>query len=121
MRAQVKQHNGTPTLFLDGQPVFGSHQWLSSHPGSNGFPGADCVRQFGQAGVHLYALAVGAVPEWCGHWCGPRAEHPEHYDFSMVEPQMRGILKEDPDALFHLRLYFETSEWWNQLHPDECE
>lgn len=121
MKAQIKVHNGVPTLFLNEQPVFASHQWLSSHPGPNGFPAAECVRLFGQAGVHLYAIAVGGSPDNCGYWCGPREGFSELYDFSMVEPQMRAIIKEDPQALFHLRLYFETAPWWNAMHPGECE
>jgi hypothetical protein len=121
MNAHIKPHNGVPTLFLDDQPAFASHQWLSTNPGPNGFPGAECVRLFGEAGVHIYAIAVGASNEWCGHWCGASEEHPDHYDFSMVEAQLRAIIKEDPAALFHLRMYFETPAWWNQLHPDECE
>jgi hypothetical protein len=106
---------------LDDQPVFASHQWLSSNPSPAGFPGAECVRLFGEAGVHIYAIPAVAGPEWCGHWCGPRPGQPDPYDFSMVEPQLRELLRNDPAALFHLRLYFETAEWWNQLHPDECE
>lgn len=120
MKAQIKTHHGTPTLFLDDKPVFCSHQWLSNQPGPDGFPAAECVRLFGQAGVHMYALGV-CFPDACGHWCGQRPGHTEPYDFSMVESQLRSILSADPQALFHLRLYFETAEWWNQLHPDECE
>ena len=113
MQACIKPHNGAPTLFLDNRPVFGGHQWLSNHPGPNGFPGADAVRLFGQAGVHINALAVAAASDWCGHWCGPRPGMAGDYDFTMVEPQLRAILKEDRDALFHMRIYFETAEWWN--------
>jgi hypothetical protein len=121
MKAAIRPHNGVPTLFLDGQPKFASHQWLSNQPGPSGFPAAECVRLFGQAGVHLYALGVAASPESCGHWCGSREGSAEPYDFSMVEPQLRAILEQDPAALFHLRLYFETAPWWNDLHPEECE
>src|SRR5262249_23024569 len=121
MKAEIRPHNGVPTLFLDGQPTFASHQWLSNQPGPSGFPGAECVRLFGQAGVHLYALSVAASAESCGHWCGQREGSTELYDFSLVEPQLHAILAEDPKALFHLRLYFESAPWWNALHPEECE
>ena len=123
MKAQIKVHNGVPTLFLNGQPTFASHQWLSSHPGPEGFPSAEAVRLFGEAGVHLYAVGVNVNgdPGSFGVWCGPREGRPDPYDFSMVEPMMRDLLKEDPQALFHLRLYFETAPWWNAMHPEECE
>ncbi len=121
MKVQIKPYNGVPTLFLDDHPTFASHQWLSNQPGPQGFAAAECVRLFGQAGVHLYAFGVAAAPDSCGYWCGPQGRSGEPYDFSMVEPQMRAILDEDPQALFHLRLYFETPPWWNDLHPQECE
>lgn len=123
MKARIRRHNGVPTLFLNDQPAFASHQWLSSQPGPEGFPAAEAVRRFGQAGVHLNALGVNVngVPGSAGDWRGPSEGQPPHYDFSMVEPQLRAILAEDPQALFHLRLYFETAPWWNALHPEECE
>jgi hypothetical protein len=72
MKAQIKPYNGVPTLFLNEQPTFASHQWRSNQPGPSGFPAADGVRQFGQAGVHLYAFGVAGSPNDCGHWCGRR-------------------------------------------------
>jgi hypothetical protein len=121
VKAQVKNLNGTPTVFLNDEPIFFNHQWLSNHPGPNGFPAADAVRGFGKAGVHLYAMGVAAAADYCGHWCGPREGLLGHHDFSMVEPMLRAIIECDPDAHFHLRMYFETQEWWNRLYPDECE
>jgi hypothetical protein len=76
MQAQIKSYNGAPTLFLNDVPVFAGHQWLSTNPGPNGFPTAECVRQFGRAGIHLNAIAVAGAPDWCGYWCGPREGQP---------------------------------------------
>lgn len=116
MKAHVAMHNGAPTLFLNGVPTFASMQWLSAFIEPDGtLPNEGAIREFGKAGVHLYALGVGS------EWCGPRPGNSDHFDFSMVEPYLRGILRADPDALFHLRIYLETGPWWNDLYPEECE
>ncbi len=116
MKAEVRQHRGAPTLFLDGVPTFASMQWLSAPMEPDGtLPNEGAIRAFGEAGVHIYALGLG------GEWCGPRPGHPGHFDFSPLEPYLRGILRADPQALFHLRIYLETAPWWNELYPEECE
>ena len=116
MKAEVRQHRGAPTLFLDGVPTFASMQWLSAPMAPDGtLPNEGAIRAFGEAGVHLCALGLG------GEWCGPRPGHPGHFDFSPLEPYLRGILRADPQALFHLRIYLETAPWWNELYPEECE
>ncbi len=114
--AHVKKHNGTPALFLNGEPVFAGMQWLSGVLNAGGtHQNEDAIRDFAQAGLHLYAIAMG------GEWCGPRAGNADHFDFSGLGPQMRAIRQIDPDALFHLRIYLETAPWWNALYPNECE
>jgi hypothetical protein len=116
MKAEVKPYRGAPTLFLNGTPVFAAMQWLSAHiePDAT-LMNEGAIRAFGEAGVHLYALPIGI------EWRGPRPDDPDHFDFSTVEPYFRGILKADPEALFHLRIYIETASWWNDLYPEECE
>lgn len=114
--AHIKPHNGAPTLFLDGAPVFASMHWLSAGLGEDGnHQNSDAIRAFAAAGVHLNAVGMGA------EWCGPRPGNPDHFDFSNLGPQLRAIVKVDPHALFHLRIYLETAPWWNALYPDECE
>lgn len=115
--AHVKNHNGTPALYLDGKPVFAGMLWLSSDQvDANGDHfNADAIRDFAEAGLHLYAFGLGA------EWCGPGAGREGHFDFSGLEPQLQAIRKADPQAIFHLRIYLETAPWWNTLYPEECE
>ena len=110
--AAIRPYNGTPTLFLNDEPNFGGHQWLSNHPGPDGFPAADAVRAFGENGVHISAMGVNGIPQ---------PDENGRFDFSTLDFEMRGILKEDPEALYHLRIYFETGEWWNKKNAEECE
>lgn len=111
MKAEVKPHNGTPTLFLNGEASFYSCQWMSSSPAQEEFPAEGCVRAFGKAGVHIYATGPEVFKQ----------SRAEMFDFSHVSLGMQRVMAADPDALFHLRLYFETPEWWNEENPGECE
>ena len=86
MTAHIKQHNGTPTLFLDGEPTFAGYLWTHP-PYTESYPAAPCASEFAKAGVHLYALDVGtqgASPEWCG----PRPGNSDHFDFSTLEANL---------------------------------
>src|SRR5258706_12176450 len=120
MKAQVKQHNGTPTLFLDDQPVYGNmHLFGGWNP--NGFEETlKAIRRFAANGIHIYSIdAVG--PEWNG----PHTGDPQQHDYSETAPRLQRVVDADPDALFLLRLGFETRwqdpKWWNALHPDDVE
>ena len=114
-KAEVRNHNGTPTLFLDGVPVFGSMHWLTAGLDETGqHPNAAAIREFAKVGIHLNAITI--VPSWCG----PQPV-PAQAEFTDIIAQLRKVLEADPQALFHLRIYLETAPWWNALHPDECE
>ena len=114
--AHVKQHNGTPTLFLDGAPVFAGMQWLSGVLAVDGTHQNDyAIREFAKVGVHLNALTV--VPSWCG----PKPDRLDFDEFAELGAQLQAIRNADPEALFHLRIYLETAAWWNEQYPDECE
>lgn len=117
MKAEIKPHKGTPTLFLDGKPAFAHFQWLTSHPTPDLLENRDAIRQFAGAGVHLITFDIGTGTEWVGPGSGRKG----HFDFSAVEGQFGKMLEADPDALFHLRIYLETRDWWNELYPEERE
>lgn len=120
MKAQVKHFNGSPTIFLDGQPVFGGMHLLGGIDPNYLAINQGCIRTFAQSGIHIYSIdSVG--PEWCG----PRPGNPSHFDFSPVAPRLQQVLDVDPDALFLLRMGFEThwlaNSWWNEMYPEELE
>ena len=120
MKAQVKIHNGTPTLFLNDRPVYANCQLLGSLDPNYRDLNRQLMQEYAKAGVHIYSIdSVG--PEWCG----PRPGQPGHFDFTATAPRLQEVLDADPDALFLLRMGFETrwvaNNWWNQLYPDEVE
>ena len=120
MKAQVKPHNGTPTLFLNDQPVYGNmHLFGGWNP--NGFEETlKAIRRFAANDIHIYSIdAVG------GEWNGPHAGDGQQHDYSETAPRLQRVVDNDPDAMFLLRLGFETHwqnpKWWNELHPDDVE
>lgn len=120
MNAQVKIHNGTPTLFLDGQPRHAGMQLLGSLDPAQRELNQRLLRVYAGAGIHIYSIdAVG--PEWCG----PGPGRAGHFDFTPTAPRLQEVIDADPQALFLLRMGFETrgllNDWWNRLYPDELE
>ena len=120
MKAQVKNYNGAPTIYLDDQPVFAGIHLIGGIDRNFLEVNQNCIRAFADAGIHIYSIdCVG--PEWCG----PGEGHAGHFDFSTVAPRLQDVIDADPDALFLLRMGFETrwlaNTWWNQLNPDELE
>jgi hypothetical protein len=120
MKAQVRNYHGTPTLFLNDQPVFAGCQLLGSLDPNFHNLNQEIMRVYANAGVHIYSIdSVG--PEWCG----PHQGDPSHFDFKFVAPRLKEVIDADPDALFLLRMGFETrwllGNWWNLMHPDELE
>lgn len=104
--AQVKQHNGTPTFFLNGEPLSYLCNWITA-------PAPESWARAAEAGIHIYAMDVGGGHEWV---------KPD-YDFSGVKARYGRILDADPKALFHLRCQLEigADDWWSKLHPEELE
>jgi hypothetical protein len=114
--AHVHPHNGTPTLFLNGEPVYAAMHWLAGGFDPDGSYQNDyAVREFARSGVHMNA--VGIAPAWCG------AVAPSTPDADLEEAGrlLRAVLAADPQALFHLRIYLESGSWFNERFPDECE
>lgn len=119
MSATLKVHHGTPTVFVDGIPIFLSYLWMAG-PTRDGYEYAEATRAYARAGVHLHAFDVGTQatePEWCGPGPGREA----HWDFSTLACRFGRILDANPDALFHLRIHLRMPEWWQRLYPAECE
>jgi len=116
--AEIRALRGSPALFLDGRPVFPAINWVSG-PAPDRWDFEEQARRSAATGIHIYAFDVGKGTEWVG----PGSGRPGDFDFSTVEARFGRILKADPQALFHLRIYLEPGhgDWWEKAHPGECE
>jgi hypothetical protein len=121
MKAQLRIYNGAPTVFFDDTPAFFGCHLVGSMDPKNPNQHQDIARKYAEAGIHIYSVDNLNNPEWCG----PRPGNPSHYDFWPVVPRLQSYIDVDPDALFLLRMCFETrwtlDDWWNKTHPDELE
>jgi hypothetical protein len=117
---QIKEHNGAPTLYIDGKPEFYGMWWLAA-PEKDQWVREDFVRKNAEeTSIHIYAFDVGR-----DEWVGPGEGRSGHFDFSTVEARFKRVCEVDPKAHFHLRIYLEMNElfrsWWHDLYPDEVE
>jgi hypothetical protein len=55
---QVRPHNGTPTLFLNGEPTFAGMCWVST-PSTEGWRDSEHARAVAKAGIHIYSFEAG--------------------------------------------------------------
>jgi hypothetical protein len=115
----IADHNGTPTLFKDGQPVFYGLMWGSA-PSPDDYSLRDCAKHFAKAGVHYFTFDMGTYGN-PADWCGPNPNSDTDYDFSTLRRRFEQVLDADPQANFHLRIHLEMPGWWQKLYPQECE
>jgi beta-galactosidase len=116
---QLRQHNGRPTLFVNGQPRF--PMAFASY-----FPQPFRYKQFGDHGVHVHFLCLPLGDKWIswsvrrvsnhmpGIWTGP-----DDLDFAAVDRKIGEILAADPQAYIILRVYCESPSWWDARHSED--
>lgn len=104
VRAEVKMHNGSPAVFVNGKPIF-----------FNGFVAIDCLnpkinKGMADAGVHIYDHSVSL---------GHRTE--EKYDYSDCDDLLQKVTAVDPQAYFVIRLGTEVEGMnkWLVKHPKD--
>ncbi len=118
MTAELRRHNGVPTVFIDGQPAFAGYMW-GGGASPEAYAEAANAALYAEAGVHWHAFDVGMGGY---EWCGPGPGRDSHYDFSTVLQRFGRVIDADPDARFHLRVHLEThGQWWRDMYPDERE
>lgn len=120
MKAQLKQHNGTPTVFLDDQPAFfGCHLVGYMYPDKPN-EHQHIARKYAEAGIHIYS-----VDNLTHEWVGPHPEREGQFDFAAVAPRLQSYIDVDPQATFLMRVGLDTrwapSSWFNEAFPDEVE
>lgn len=108
--ATVQQHNGSPTLFLDGEPAYPAVFWCPP-PDDAGWLHAEHARAMADVGVHIYTFGFG--------W--PEPDDDGAWDHASLGRAFEQALAVDPDALFLPRFQLEAPDWWIARNPGELE
>jgi hypothetical protein len=128
--AEIKPHNGVPTVFVDGRPTFYYLAWFPAPARKTDDAFRRAVGMLAhRTGVHLYTFENGAGrlgPAEHLWMPGPGPGREDYCDFSHVESDFHAFLDADPEARFHIRLFLDLNpewvedRWWARLHPEEC-
>ena len=116
--SEVRQHNGVPTLFVNGKavPPFAYMSYLGK---------AEYYGEMAEAGIEIYCLPAymgdrginsrsGIKPFRPNFWKGINA-----YDFSVIRDEFDELLKVREDAKVIIRIHLEPPVWWEQQNPEE--
>jgi len=102
MESLLKEYNGAPVLFINGEPISGAMVYASPQHAS----------EFAEAGLHIYNALFHKYSWWVAQ---------EIYDFSSVDSMMEEYIQADQDALFFPRIcigYVEDA-WWQEHFPGD--
>ncbi|HID08308.1 MAG TPA: glycosyl hydrolase family protein [Armatimonadetes bacterium] len=91
----VRMHNGAPTLFINGKPVFGMLFW--------GFR----IDDYKRCNVHIYTVGV------------PLCWYKDKVDFTEADRAILQILSRDPQGFIIPRVYIGAPRWWCNAHEGE--
>ena len=109
--AQVKSHNGTPTLFINGAPHSGM-VWATYRPT------AEVFGDFTRAGLDLFTFC--GTPTESGYGLSKTVwVAPGQFDYSEFDHRVMMLLQTNPKARFFPRLYLHAPKWWSETHPDD--
>lgn len=111
-RAEIRPHQGVPTLHIDGQPD-PAVGYLTFHPEARGRFG-----DFADAGIRLVALNTTCNFHTYGT-ARPVAVGPGRFDYSHLDRRVRMILTAHSDAILLPRVYIGSPPWWDVAHPEE--
>lgn len=113
IRAAVKDWQGRPVIFLNGQPQTPLMYALTDVPGGRNsqdeIPQHN-IRRFCEDGIRMYQVDLWLEDLWTA---------PDRWDISAARQQVRGVLNACPDAVIFLRLHTDAPRWWTLLHPGE--
>lgn len=111
--AEVREYNGSPTLYIDGVPSSGAMHW-------NRYPTAEDAQRFKRAGVNLFSF-MGRLPlRKIGEEAIYRdglADFPE-MNSGYIDRTMSMLVAANPEIKVLPRLRITVPEWWQKEHPE---
>lgn len=112
----VREHNGVPTLFVNGKP-FPACAYMTYLEERNRYS------QFAEAGYKLFSVPVLfegkwiSKAEWYKPFHGGIFDVKNAPDFSSVEHSFSLVLEACPDALIFPRINMSMPDWWLEENP----
>ena len=114
LSGEVREFNGRPTVFINGQPVYPMAYNLTDSPGGRWsweeVPSWN-IRSFTKAGLRIYNPSI-----WLEQLWTPDGK----LSMDLVRKQLKGFMKINPDAAVIIRLHINSPRWWNRQNPEEC-
>jgi len=105
--AEIRTHNGGPTLFIDGQPNAGMTFTAVDSANATKYIG-----DFARAGVNLVSFLMGYDAH---HDLGWPTDRP--VDYETLDCQMRSVVRANPRARIFPRIHIDPPPWWCRAHP----
>jgi hypothetical protein len=113
IQACVKDWQGRPVIFLNGEPQTPLLYALPDVPGSRNprdeIPQHN-IRQFCADGIRMYQVDVWLEDMWTAS---------DRWSLAAARQQVGGILEACPNACVFIRLHTDAPRWWTALHPEE--
>ena len=111
--ASVRQHNGVPTLFTDGQPHSGMA--FASYAAE-----ASVFRDFAKVGVDLFSfVATPTGLAYHTHYDLDVWVSPDEFDYTPFDDRVGRVLEANRKAMIFPRLSLSAPKWWLDRHPDD--
>lgn len=113
--AEVRNHAGRPTLFVNGQAVSPSFYALTHTYGGRWSweeVASRNLHNFCNAGIRLFQVDLYFEDIWY--------KDSDSLDIAKVQRQVRGVLDVCPEAGVVIRVHVNAPYWWNEQNPDEC-
>ena len=111
--ASVRNWQGRPVIFLNGQPQTPLLYALTDVPG--GRRSQDEVPQYNiqkfcEDGIRMFQVDVFLEQLW---------KNPDVFSLDYAKEQVQGVLEVCPEAVVFIRLHTDAPRWWTALHPEE--
>ena len=104
--AEIRLHNGRPTIFIDGNPVF--------------LPGYNVTTEFSKYGSGVHYFWIPGTTSETPFWVGDKiSSTPITEKNNIIDQTVESILKGDPDGYILVRYYGRASNIWKKQHPQE--
>lgn len=113
LSAELRAHQGRPTIFVNGRPEAPVFYALTDVPGGRWsweeVPQQN-LRNFCEAGIRLFQVDLFLEQCWLS---------PDSLNLTIAQQQVRGVLEACPQAAVVFRLHLNPPNWWLAENPDE--